>query len=92
MFNLSFICIKKRTTDVILAVCHTIATTKLGWCEKRAEDVTGDGEVDKMALTFTRELQTVEEKKEDNVRVSNFIAYILYQKLMGGGGGEARGS
>ena len=46
-----------------LAVCHTIATTKLDWL-KKAEDATGDGEVDRIALTITRELQTGEQKEE----------------------------
>jgi len=53
-----------------IAVCHTIATTKLAWCEKKAEDVTGDGDLDKQAISIVRELQAVEDKKEDNVRAS----------------------
>jgi hypothetical protein len=52
----------------------------LDWCEKKAEDVTGDGEVDKMALTITRELQAGEQKEEEKVRVSRkllmFFSYL----------------
>jgi hypothetical protein len=65
----------------LFAVCHTIATTKLAWCEKKAEDVTGDGDLDKQALTIVRELQTVEDKKEDNVRVSSLLRFKPHEEM-----------
>jgi hypothetical protein len=50
----------------------------LDWCEKKAEDVTADGEVDKMALTITRELQAGEQKEEEKVRVSGSFLNFYY--------------
>ena len=41
-------------------MCHTIATTKLNWCEKIDEDFTEDGDLDIQAVNYARELQKVE--------------------------------
>lgn len=43
-----------------ISVCHTIATTKLNWCEKIDEDFTEDGDLDIQAVNYARELQKVE--------------------------------
>ena len=82
MFTFLFVI---ETLMSFLAVCHTIATTKLDWCEKKAEDATGDGEVDRIALTITRELQTGEQKEEDKVRVKTvylcrIITFVVVRK------------
>ena len=83
MFTFLFVI---ETLMSFLAVCHTIATTKLDWCEKKAEDATGDGEVDRIALTITRELQTGEQKEEDKVRVKTvylcrIITFVVVRKV-----------
>ena len=51
-------------------VCHTLATTKLDWCERKDTDVTEDGDLDKQALSIVKDLQTApKEPKNQVVRI-----------------------
>jgi len=52
-------------------LCHTLATTKLDWCERKDTDVTEDGDLDKQALDIVRDLQTAPKQPKKQEEIQN---------------------
>ena len=57
-------------------MCHTLATTKLTLFERKDEQHTEDGDLDKNATLIARDLQNPD--KESKKTEVNYLSYSIY--------------